>query len=1388
MPNLFDRIRAKTQQVVQGVGNFIDRDKSMGGVQLAQGGLGNRISQMASSVANRPVNVPRPVQNVLQRTNQVKMPSMNPLSPLIGSSRNLSNDPNYRSLVDRPQTVEADPFTNFMANRIGRPLLEIPDRITEAADPNRGTLDRVLSGAQAVGGVIPGLEDFFIAGAEGLKEQAAGNDPNNVLKADYQPTPLGDVLRNNLLEGNNSLEADLLDVVELPLMLGGMVMTGKVGDDFLKRADDIPLRKLDDFLEQTGQAHLPKYIDELNTEIKELNTSIRNHDLIAKVDPKLPSVAELQSILKQKVQELKQATKELTRAESAFKADPKPTMIASDKGVIPLKRPLETQGDVRQIDEFLASQPAPQSTLDEILQLPSPKETLGLPAPQRSVTIAQLKKLAAQGDNLEGVEFVAKNADEAREAIKLGLPGNQIKFKDKTKDALKELFSSPAGISKTQDPTKEILLETAKQEGGLVTGGNFISRATEETKRLLRNNLPDNLYKAADDALFTPLSVRNRQAEEFVSRYVSELANLGNKFKKGSKYSELTQKFGEGKITKQALENKIGKEGAAQIERADQVFRDLYTKALDEVNQLRKADGLEPIKYRKDYYRHMSEGGGLLDSIMSGTASQQRSLSIQKTRKGDKTKYDAVGGFLNYMEAAKRAGFTDKVAFDAQDFAEQLSKSGANSKMVDSIEKWSKRILGEQDDAGLLAGLLEKPANAMKKSQVVGNVSTLVNQTMGLPQAIWDAGPINFIKGQLDRSISSAVKQSDYLKVRGSHLPSQLFKGMDWIDAKAGRTLQVADQAAATAMWRGFYTKAKSLGVDDAVKWADDSVEATLGSRAIGGGGEWLNSPLGKLLTPFVSEPTAQANRLFEMMGEKRYGALLGITVTNFLVNQAAEKAYGQKPLPSPIDTAIDSYRLATGDDKTEKNVLQAGARIFTGMLEFNPVAQSIFANAYSGAEMLGAPDSRDIFGSEDPTRLNVGNLYNPLSNVLSTDYEGNTTLSPKKLTGNKPLDAILNFGSEFVSGGNQFAKTASGLNALLSGDVESRGGKTMFEAPTDPISIAQTLAFGPYSTSAAREYFDNDFIRPLSEKETATYESLKKQSPDKASAYLKSVQESKVKTNKAKGSSGGGFLENLFGGKQEDFSLGSGFTVETAEDKKNHKAYVDSQIEAGLVPESSDLKQAYFDNKVATSKSLQERGDVYKALKKAMDNEFLTDEQKQAILAASGASAEDYQYYSDASKDIDVKLQEIIPKLDRMSDEDMMAYLASGRKEIADKQMVTSDMITYLYDRGYISKEQQKFLNAIKYDQINDEFYASRGYAKDGSGSGGSGGSGGKRLTVKQAAALFKVKMGKLPTQPPSIPLSSTSSSSDSNSRLIDEILFSGKTKPNKNSSLWFE
>ena len=283
--------------------------------------------------------------------------------------------------------------------------------------------------------------------------------------------------------------------------------------------------------------------------------------------------------------------------------------------------------------------------------------------------------------------------------------------------------------------------------------------------------------------------------------------------------------------------------------------------------------------------------------------------------------------------------------------------------------------------------------------------------------------------------------------------------------------------------------------------------------------------------------------------------------------------------------------------------------------------------------------------------------------------------------------------------------------------------GYKRWEAPTEPLEKAKMFLFGKTATKNYKEYrkeLDESGWQPA---ETPKgIEGLKLAGKGALDYFT-------------------GFGSNKAGSTDKTPAI-------TKQDVDVAKENITFGLDAGKIPEKTEIQSGLFGGKSATSETIAERMDVYKQLKTVMDNEYYSDEQKEAVLEASGAPKEDAEYYNLAAKDMDVKLQELLPELDKMSNEELMTYLMQGRREIGDKQLITSGMIDYLYEKDYIGKNEKEALKALQYDQVEDEFYFKKSYSGGGGTSGGSGGtsggSGGKKLSYAQALKLFKIDLPK--------------------------------------------
>lgn len=369
---------------------------------------------------------------------------------------------------------------------------------------------------------------------------------------------------------------------------------------------------------------------------------------------------------------------------------------------------------------------------------------------------------------------------------------------------------------------------------------------------------------------------------------------------------------------------------------------------------------------------------------------------------------------------------------------------------------------------------------------------------------------------------------------------------------------------------------------------------------------------------------------------------------------------------------------------------------------------------------------------------------------LTNSDYRGQEITSPDK----SPLENILGLGRQ--------AATAFGVPSQVTNTAKFLSGD----------STAEELAAGLVEAPIRYRGGAN------SEKKIQEAKTLKN-----AGLTNKQIGQELTYQPEDKGLFGG-----LFGGGESKVSAPPTGKMGRKE-KEAYKKTVNSALDNGVIPDSKALAYSFFDNKSASSTSIEERTKVYQSLDKVMKDEYYTDEQKSAIVQASGATPENAEYYTLASKDQDVRLQELLPKFDNMDDKQVTDFLMMGRRAVGGKQLVSNTMVDYLYENGYIDKNSQKAIKSLKYDEIKDKFYFTKSFG--GGGGSGSGGSG-KKLSYKQASAMFNVDIPKFSELKSVENLlaqyqSSASQRGDSNERLIEDILYKAPKKRPKQEGLWF-
>lgn len=363
--------------------------------------------------------------------------------------------------------------------------------------------------------------------------------------------------------------------------------------------------------------------------------------------------------------------------------------------------------------------------------------------------------------------------------------------------------------------------------------------------------------------------------------------------------------------------------------------------------------------------------------------------------------------------------------------------------------------------------------------------------------------------------------------------------------------------------------------------------------------------------------------------------------------------------------------------------------------------------------------------------------------------------------------------------------KTGGAIQAQQKGYQEKFGGNIANPVSDDIPTQIKTLLFGQSYDPQRQEAID-DYTsgRPygLNDKQSALFKTLpreqqqafydqqmsKNDAQDQNQKVIDGITEEPKQT----------FLQRILGGKEEESQIVWGIKPTTAEEKKNHKALVTTALDNGIEVPAEDLRTALFNGKTFDSTSLKDQGDVMKVVKSSMENEFYTDEQKQAILEASGVPKKVWNFYELASKSEGEQLQAFLPLVGDLSKPENFQKLMLYRAKVAGQQGLQDGMVSYLYDRGYIDKDQKKILQALKYDEINKEFYFTRSYTE---------GSGGKKLSYAQALKLFKPIEFPKPIKVSSIKDLATKlpTTNDGGEQLLQNILSAPKRTTNK--GLWF-
>lgn len=605
-----------------------------------------------------------------------------------------------------------------------------------------------------------------------------------------------------------------------------------------------------------------------------------------------------------------------------------------------------------------------------------------------------------------------------------------------------------------------------------------------------------------------------------------------------SKLSGLVQKYGEKLITIDELKRRAPKDWERVVQ-ADQWFRTQYDDLIEQINATRKSiypnSPEKLIPKRADYYRHFKEFAegykGLINvfdtpaqipaelvGVSDTTKPFTKFLSLAQRRKGPKTTYDAVSGFVDYIRSAAYAKNIDpqvKGFYELADELRGITSTGADSKMVGSannfiefLEDFARNLSGKTNplDRGVqkftgrkLFKVVDWVNNRVKVNMVLGNISSAINQTASIPNAIADAGPVNSVKaigGIVNSIVGDGVKPRQVSTFVGERYLDEVFEPFETGMLKypkrlAKWLLTTGDKMTINFTFQAEYQKALSKGLTDkdAINFAQNATRNVVAGRGIGEVPLGQKSKVIQFVAPFQLEVANQWLMAKDWIDEKTFGKFVTLALTAHVFNEASERVSGNRILPDPLEYLEQGIKAYEEEGGGKEGGVKLGMRILGGYASTFPGATNI-------AGFFPEKTRQEYFGSLDPGRFGSGS---PLTKAVQKSAQGISEGSVSNL--------ITYIGLPF--GGAQVRKTKGGIDAVTQGGMMNDRGELSFPLNDNTAAKIQALVFGQYANPNARLFFDRDLYR-LSQKETAQWNYVVSKGADPVVTW-KALQRNKI-------------------------------------------------------------------------------------------------------------------------------------------------------------------------------------------------------------------------------------------------------------------------------------
>jgi hypothetical protein len=473
---------------------------------------------------------------------------------------------------------------------------------------------------------------------------------------------------------------------------------------------------------------------------------------------------------------------------------------------------------------------------------------------------------------------------------------------------------------------------------------------------------------------------------------------------------------------------------------------------------------------------------------------------------------------------------------------EQAKNTSKYSNLVMWLENYANILAGKQSfaDRGWEYSTGRKSLNtfnrlnnAFQKSNVAGNLSSVINQTAQLPMIAAELGERDFLGGLVDVVTGKAknwAQDSDFLTEKEGKDYLYADNADKFIDALY-KPASWMDHLVSTVAVRGAFDKAIRQGksYEQAMRYADDFGRKLMGSRAKGSRPLAYESKgaFSKMVHMFqvecanswdhiASDLPYEIKQIAKTQGKGKAARTLAALIIRallgaFLLNRTAEELYGGTPAPFDI-LGLAANFVASGQGLTTnrwmKKIIDNGMEKLGGERIFGTKAtegSDEFSVTAAGEELLynvmnDLPLARNVAGV-----FGLGDQTVPLPGASGEFKDMGTAISKLLKDGVDEgeladlLRATLKAASQFAPGGRQIRKTAEGAEAVIRGG-SYKSGKLQYPV-NGAADTARALAFGKNATQAARDYWAAGG-KALSEKQTGIYQGLVDEGMSQQEAY----------------------------------------------------------------------------------------------------------------------------------------------------------------------------------------------------------------------------------------------------------------------------------------------